>query len=299
MNGKHLIAIGLLAVVVLTALLIIRSRPYDHAGVDEPLLVYCAAGIMPPVLQLAQDFEKEYGVKIQLQCGGSGTLLSNVEVSHKGDLYIAGDASYIEIASEKGLIDEVLPLAYMRPVIAVADGNSKGIKAIQDLLQEGVRIALGNPDATSIGKQTKIFLTQAGMWDQIKKRTQRHGVFKPTVPEVANDVKLGAVDAGIIWDATAAQYDDLDVVRAVAFDSARMEISVAVLKSTRQPQKGLRFARWLNSRFGNKVFDSYGFESVEGDTWELRPSAWRPVDTAYLWAGPGAARRLFSKRLPV
>ena len=271
MNGKHLIVFGLLAVVVLIALLTILSKPYDTTGSDVPLLVYCAAGIKPPVLQLARDFEKEYGLKIQLQYGGSGTLLSNVEVSHKGDLYIAGDTSYIDIATQKGLIDEVLPLAYMQPVIAVARGNPKDIKGIQDLLQEGIRVALGHPDATSIGKQTKIFLTQAGLWDQIRKRTERDGVFKPTVPEVANDIKLGAVDAGITWDATAAQYDNIEVIRDPAFDSARMEISIAVLKSTRQPQKSLRFARWLNSRVGNKVFNRYGFKPVEGDTWEWHP----------------------------
>ena len=276
MNGKHVILIGLSAVVVLVALLILLSKPHDQTGHDEPLLVYCAAGIKPPVLQLAQDFEKEYGVKIQLQYGGSGTLLSNVEVSHKGDLYIAGDASYIEIASQKGLIEEVLPLAYMQPVIAVPKGNPKHIKTIQDLLQEGIRIALGTPDATSIGKQTKIFLTKAGLWDQIQKHTEKSGVFKPTVPEVANDIKLGAVDAGIIWDATAAQYDDLDIIRVPAFESARMEISIAVLKSTHQPQKSLRFARWLNSRVGNKVFDHYGYTSVEGDAWE-----WHPEITFY------------------
>lgn len=271
MNGKRLILFGLVAVVLLIALLTILSKPSDSDGSEEALLVYCAAGIKPPVLQLAQDFEKEYGVKIQLQYGGSGTLLSNITVSRRGDLYIAGDASYIEIASRKGLIDEVLPLAYMQPVIAVAKGNPKEIETIQDLLKEDIRIALGNPDATSIGKQTKKFLTQAGVWSPIKKHTERNGVFKPTVPEVANDVKLGAVDAGIIWDATAAQYDDLDVVRVPAFDSAHMEISLSVLKSTRQPQKSLRFARWLNSRVGNKVFNRYGYKPVEGDVWEWHP----------------------------
>jgi len=271
MNGKHLICVGLIAIVVLVALLIILSRPDEDAGSGAPLLVYCAAGVKPPVLQLARDFEKDYGVKIQLQYGGSGTLLSNVEVSQRGDLYIAGDTSYIETASERGLIDEVLPLAYLRPVIAVAAGNPKGIKGVRDLLEEGTRIALGNPDTASIGKQTKKFLAQAGLWDQIKRHTESNGVFKPTVPEVANDIKLGAVDAGIIWDATAAQYDDIEAIRDPAFYSAVMEISVAVTRSTRQPQKSLRFARWMNSRVGNRVFNQYGFESVEGDVWELRP----------------------------
>jgi molybdate transport system substrate-binding protein len=271
MNGKHVVVIGLSAIVVLVAMLTILSRPAEDAGSGPPLLVYCAAGIKPPVLELAREFEEKYGTPIQLQYGGSGTLLSNVEVSQRGDLYIAGDRSYIDIASERGLIDEVLPLAYLRPVIAVARGNPKGINGTGDLLEEGIRIALGNPDTASIGRQTKRFLTQAGLWEQIRKQTEISGVFKPTVPEVANDIQLGAVDAGIIWDATAAQYDDLEAIRDPVFSSAVMEISIAVTRSTRQPQKALRFARWLNSRVGNKVFNQCGFAPVEGDIWELRP----------------------------
>jgi molybdenum ABC transporter molybdate-binding protein len=271
MNGKHVILIGLSAIVVLIAMLTILSRPDEDTGSGPPLLVYCAAGVKPPVLKLAREFEEKYGTPIQLQYGGSGTLLSNVEVSQRGDLYIAGDRSYIDIASERGLIEEVLPLAHLRPVIAVARGNPKGINGIGDLLEEGIRIALGNPDTASVGKQTKKFLTQAGLWEQIRKQTESSGVFKPTVPEVANDIQLGAVDAGIIWDATAAQYDDLEAIRDPVFSAAVMEISVAVTRSTHQPQKALRFARWLNSRVGNKIFNQCGFEPVEGDVWELRP----------------------------
>ena len=38
-------------------------------------------------------------------------------------------------------------------------------------------------------------------------------VFKPTVVDAANDVKLGAVDAAIVWDSMAKQYPDLEFVR--------------------------------------------------------------------------------------
>jgi molybdenum ABC transporter molybdate-binding protein len=50
-----------------------------------------------------------------------------------------------------------------------------------------------------------------------------------------------------------------------------MEVSIAVLKSSQQPQKSLRFARWLNSTIGNKVFGKHGYEPVDGDAWEEHP----------------------------
>jgi len=276
MTGKKTIFIGLLLTLILVTLLSLISKPTDGPNGEEPLLLYCAAGIKPPVLDLAKQFEADYGVSIQIQYGGSGTLLSNMEVSRKGDLYIAADDSYIEIGEQKGLIAETLPLAYQCPVIAVAKGNPKKFQGLEDLLRPDLRVALGNPESASIGRQTKQLLESAGLWAAVKKQVEQTGVFKPTVPEVANDVKLGAVDAGVIWDGTVAQYPELEAVHVPLFDAVRKKISVAVLSSSQQPTAALRFARYLNSQVGNATFRQYGFDAVEGDTW-----AWHPHITFF------------------
>lgn len=270
-NGVQFIFILLAVAAVLSALLVFIGMPRGAGEGNEPLLFYCAAGSKTPVLELARQFEEQYGVELQLQYGGSGTLLSNIEVSRKGDLYLAADQSYIETAQEKELIREVLPLAYQRPVIAVAKGNPKKIRSLRDLLRADVKVALGNPEAASIGRQTKQVLEQAGLWADVEQCVREDGVFKPTVPEVANDVKLGSVDAGIIWDSTAAQYPELEAVHVPELDAARQEIGVAVLQWSEQPTSALRFARWLNSRIGNEVFEESGFEPVDGDVWDWEP----------------------------
>ena len=273
--GRTVILLSILAAALLAALLWIRGRP-EGAGDGEPLLFYCAAGSKPPVLAAAERFEKEYGVRIRLQYGGSGTLLSNIQVARQGDLYLAADRSYMEIAREKGLIAETLPLAWQRPVIAVRRGNPKGIRGLDDLLRPGVRVALGNPEAASIGKQTRLLLEAAGRWKALERRVRESGVFKPTVGDVAVDVKIGAVDAGVIWDNTAAQFPELACVRVPLFESARKQIAVAVLNSCRRPAAALRFARFLNSREGNAIFRAEGYDPVQGDRW-----AWRPEITFY------------------
>jgi molybdenum ABC transporter molybdate-binding protein len=259
-----------LVVLVLIVGLIRLGNPTDQ-NTGESLVLYCAAGVKPAVLPLAKSFEQEYGQPIQLMYGGSGTLLSNIQVARKGDLYIAADQSYIDIAAGKGLIEESMPLAWMRPVLAVAKGNPKGIHSMDDLLRTDIQLALGNPDAASIGKQTKMLLEGAGVWESVKARVEQNGVFKPTVPEVANDVKLGAVDAGIVWDATVAQYPELEAIHLPEFDASSKQISVAVLASSNQPTNALRFARYLNSKVGNATFTEHGFTAVDGDEWEWHP----------------------------
>jgi ABC-type molybdate transport system substrate-binding protein len=98
-------------------------------------------------------------------------------------------------------------------------------------------------------------------------------VFKPTVNDVANDVKLGAVDAGIVWDVTVALYSELEAVVVPELSSARSEVSVCVLQSSTQPTEALRFARYLSARDrGLRRFQESGFEVMPGDVWNPHPS---------------------------
>ncbi|MBI2479199.1 MAG: extracellular solute-binding protein, partial [Planctomycetia bacterium] len=154
------------------------------------LLMYCAAGMRYPLEQIAAKYEAEYGVRINLQYGGSNTLLNQLEVNKTGDLFLAGDASYVRLAEEKGLTAEAFPLAVMKPVIAVKAGNPKNITAIADLVRDDVKVALGDPDAAAIGKTIRELLSASGHWAALESYVTQNGVFKPTVNEVAKAVKL-------------------------------------------------------------------------------------------------------------
>jgi len=145
------------------------------------------------------------------------------------------------------------------------------VRRLRDLVKPDVRLSLGNPEAASIGKQTKKLLAKAGIWEEVKAQVERNGVFKPTVPEVANDVKIGSVDAAIIWDATVNQYPDLEAVDVPELSNADKSIGIGVLESCRQPAQALRFARYLNSTIGNEIFREHGYRAVEGDVWSERP----------------------------
>ena len=226
---------------VLIAAILILLMPTGHgpesAGrARKPLIVYCAAGIKPPVEAVARSYEQVYGVSIQLQYGGSGTLLSNLRVSNKGDLFLAADESYLVMAQTNQLLEETIPLSKMVPVIAVRKGNPNRIESLADLLRS--EVALANPDAAAIGKITRELLRKSGDWEALERRVR---VFKPTVNDVANDVKLGTVDAGIVWDATVSQYPELEMVAIPELASGAQKISIGVLRSSEQPTAALHF----------------------------------------------------------
>jgi len=260
----------LVAVGLLVALLMGPGKRLRTAGAEpKPLLMYCAAGIKPPTEAVAVEYEKAFRQRIQLQYGGSGTLLSNLRVTKSGDLFLAGDESYIKSAREFGLLAEVIPLARQRPVIVVAKGNPKNVRAVNDLCRGDARVALANPDAASIGRTVRALLQKDGQWTELEKHVT---VFKPTVNDVANDVKIGSVDAGIVWDATARQYPELELVAVPLFDAAAETISIGVLKFSEQPAAALRFARYLGARDkGLKQFVKHFYEPVDGDEWAETP----------------------------
>lgn len=240
------------------------------------LLVYCAANMKNAATQVARDYEREFRRRVDLQFGGSGTLLANIRLTHVGDLFIAADESYSDIARQEGLVAESLPLARQQPVIAVRRGNPRNVRGLADLLRDDVAVGLANPEAASIGALTRRMLSRSNDWDRVAAAARTRGVFKPTVNDIAGDVKIGTIDAAIVWDSTVRQPEFRDALDAVEIDGAdafQARVTASVLRSSAHQTEALHFARYLNARDrGAPVFAALGFTPVEGDEWSDRPT---------------------------
>ena len=230
------------------------SNKPRNSSANQPLFVYCAASVKPPLEAAARAYEKKYRVQVELTFGGSQTLLANAALSGLGDLYVPADDSYIELGRQKNLVAEVVPLAEMTAILATAKGQKIG--SLADLLNSKLTIAQANPDAAAIGKLARDKLPKA-QWEALRKRTL---VFTSTVTEAANDVNLGAVQAALIWDAMAPQYPNLNLVHLPELEAVKSTIAVATLKCSRQPGAALRFARFLGDPTGGLAeFERNGF----------------------------------------
>jgi molybdenum ABC transporter molybdate-binding protein len=255
----------------------------QRGGNAKRLKMHCAAGIIVPVEKIAREYEQEYGVKVEIQYGGSGELLNQIEINKfdDADLYLAADDFYTDLAQEKGLAAEVLPVAHQRPVIAVAKDNPKNITKLADLLRDDVRVVIGNPDGPAIGRTTKTLLENvpvgdSNFWVKLEQAVTNRGVFKPTVNDVARDIRVGSLDAGIVWDSTVAMpkfRDHLMSIPADELDAGEPSlVSVSILTSSQQPTSALKFARYVTARDrGLPHFKEFGFLPIDGDVWAERP----------------------------
>ncbi|MDY0166069.1 MAG: substrate-binding domain-containing protein [Thermoguttaceae bacterium] len=270
MHARTIVGVSATVLLVMVAALIALQWQTRQDRSAQRLVVYCAAGMQGPVQDAIDEYQRYYqqqhgrAVRIDVEYAGSGTLLSRLQVERTGDLYLAGDDSFIDTARQRGLVDESLPLAAMTPVIALAEGKADAVRSLQDLIDGDYRVGIGTPDGTAIGAATRAALKAAGQWEPLERKAE---VTKPTVNDLAGDVKIGAIDAAIIWNVTARQFG-LEYVTDDALGAATGRVEIGVLSSTRQPTAALHFARFLAApEKGLRHFQAHHFDVVEGDRW--------------------------------
>lgn len=267
MNRTYILMAGsLVALIGIVLLLGDRDKPSTSG---RAVMLYCAASNRAVMESIREEYEQEFDRSVDIQYGPSQTLLSSIEVAKQGDLYLPADDSYLKLGKEKGLIAEEIPIAKMQAVIAVPKGNPKSIRSLDDLLREDVRVVLASPDSAAIGKVVRESLSEVGRWDSLDKATK---AYRGTVNEVANDIKIGAADAGIVYDAVLHTYPDLTFVEIPELAATASQISVGVIASTQHSADALHFARYISSADrGLQHYADHGFRVSGGDNWADQP----------------------------
>ena len=217
-------------------------------GSKAELHVLCGAGIRPAMEPIKAAFEKEYRCTVRVNYEGSGTLFGSLQAGVEADLYLPGDIWYIHKAGD--LVESYTTVAWFVPVIAVQKGNLKGIRLLEHLARKDVTVGLGRPDACAIGNVSKDLLAAAGLTEKVKATFEAL-----TVNRLANQVKLKALDATIVWDAVAKQYpEDIDIVPLEDGNFHAVALAMGVLEQSKNKELAQKFAAFAASEAGAKHF---------------------------------------------
>jgi len=223
-----------------------------------PVLLFCGAGLRPPVAEIIELFKNQTGVEVQTEWAGSETLLTRLTLTKRGDLYMPGDLHYVDMADEKGLVQSKTGVCRMIPVIITPKGNPKNIETLADMAKPGMKLGLGRDDVTAIGRKcAKIFTTNGVDYDAIKANT----VFESmTVNELLTQAKLATVDAAIVWDGLASMIaDDIEIVPIPPEQNSISEVGVGLLKSSESTDAANRFIQLMTSPEGRAIFKKHGY----------------------------------------
>ncbi len=224
-------------------------------GAKPKLTVYCAAGLRPAVAEFIETFERKENIKVEPIYSGSGYLLSQIDLSQRGDVYIPGDGFFLQQAADKGYIKRQATAAYYITVIGVRKGNPKGVKGLADLAREDLKVGLGDEKACSVGRASAEMLAKAGLAGKVKPR-----YVSGTVNELGNHLQLGTLDAAIIWDAVAKFYPkDVDAVPIEPEWREVLPVPAGVLTFTKHDALAGKFVDAISGDEGRAIFAKNGY----------------------------------------
>lgn len=226
---------------------------------SKALFVYCGAALKKPMDEIGKMFQQKYGVEIKYTYGACQQILSQVQVSKKGDVYIPSSLSYYKIVKEKKLGDYKKDVAYHRPAIVVPKENPKNIKNIEDLAKPGVKVILGDK-ATAIGKLSKKILDKNKIYDKVMKNVV---VTTGTANEIVVDLQMKKGEASILWEENAFNAKDITSIEIPKDKSAMSIITACALNSSTDMELSKKFVNYVVSDEGKSVFKKYGLKTIE------------------------------------
>ena len=247
----------------------------ENAEAAEVTLNVFAAASMTETLTEIQEMYKEVAPNVTLvfNFDSSGTLKTQIQEGADCDVFISAaqkqmnqlDKDADPEVNTEGL-DYVLEgtrtnLLENKVVLAVPDGNPKGIESFADLGTDKLSLlALGNEDVP-VGQYSEEILTNLGMLDQLEQENKI--TYGSNVKEVTTQVSEAAADAGIIY-ATDAYSAGLSVV-AQADDTMCKQViyPAAVLNISENQDAAEAFLDYLKTDDCMKVFEEVGFTAVK------------------------------------
>jgi len=225
------------------------------AGTDTSLFVYSGAGLKKPMTAIGEAFTGKYGIGVEYTFAGSGTLITQMDLSRKGDAFIPGGTPDYRIAQEKGLVGEPGYVAYHVPVIAVQKGNPQNITSVDDFARPGLKIALGGVNTTAIGRAGDKLFEKHGIRDAVEKNVVLRA---PTINEVVVAMNMGTADAALL---TLDQInpETMDTIDLPPENGLVLIVPVGATTFTEHPDAARQFVEFVTSDEGKAIFAKHGF----------------------------------------
>ena len=250
----------------------------ESAPVEKTEIIVFAAASMTEILTQIKDlYEADHPeITITYNFDSSGTLKTQIQEGADCDLFISAgqkQMNQLDINASPDvntdgldfiLADSRLNLLENKVVLAVPDGNPKGLESFDQLaeaLKNGdVFMAMGNSDVP-VGQYTQKILAY---YELSEEELANAGLitYGTNVKEVTTQVSEASVDCGVVYctDAFSAGLTVAD--SATAEMCGQVIYPASVLKTSSHPTEAQTFLDYLLTEPAMSVFESVGFSPV-------------------------------------
>jgi molybdate transport system substrate-binding protein len=222
----------------------------------DALFIYCGAGLKKPMQAMGSAFTNKTSIPVVFNFAGSGALLTQMDITHKGDIFVPGGTADYTNALDKNLVEkDPRYLAYHVPMIGVQKGNPQNIISIEDLTKPGLKLGLGDIKATAIGAAGDKLFKKLGIDTDVEKNVVMRAA---TINELVTALNTGSIDASLL---TMDQIDNktMDAFALKDVNDYVLIVPIGATSFTKQSEKTQEFIEFADSDDGKAFFRKFGF----------------------------------------
>jgi molybdate transport system substrate-binding protein len=184
------------AVVCLLALLAVQGWAQG-----PPPRVAAASDLQFALTEVADQFARETGQRVELIFGSSGNLARQIEDGAPFAVFLSADEAFVQRLARAGQTrDQGVPYAVGRIVLFAPSGSplvpSEGLDGLARLMKAGrvARFAIANPEHAPYGRAAMQALQKRGLWEGLRPTL----VLGENVSQAAQFATTGNAAGGII-----------------------------------------------------------------------------------------------------
>jgi molybdate transport system substrate-binding protein len=234
------------------------------------VVAYTAASLKGSSPALAAGFERMYpGHHVVFNLDGTQALRTQVQNGAYADVFISASNSYMTELTKGGYFVDgsVQPLASNYVIVILPANNPGKIMSLQDLSKPGLKIAMA---AYNVPIGTVTYGALSNLAKSTYGQDWNASVFKNVVtyetsePGVATKVSLGEVDAGFVYESTAAAApkDTYSTITIPKKDNVLQTYTIGLMKQSTGKGAAAEFENFMLSASGQQILKDYGFRPI-------------------------------------
>src|ERR1700686_4443405 len=240
-------------------LVVLLTGSYARA---QAVKVAAAADLKFAMAELAAQFEKQSGAKLDVIYGSSGNFLTQIQNGAPFDLFFSADSEYPKTLEAARLTEPGTRYQYAVGHIVIWTPNDTGINAAKDgwkcLVDERVKkVAIANPEHAPYGRAAVAAMKKVGIYEPVKDKL----VYGENISQAAEFVQSGNAQVGIVALSLAVSPAMKDGNRwEIPADSyPAIKHAVGLLKASKNKDAARRFLDFVGGPQGRKIFERFGF----------------------------------------
>jgi molybdate transport system substrate-binding protein len=223
----------------------------------------------PPSLRITLEeilpiFESEYGASVHVVYSPSKTLRRQIENGGAIDVFLAAGVDEVGYLHQKGLTRNGAPRIYAQTSLVLVMAMASPAMSVsfrKALPDRAIRIALGDPQTSSLGDVTAQALTKLDP----AYRNRARLIHAQDSDAIVNLVRTGTADVGLVYRVDAINGGQVRISDEIPTGTfAPVQFSQAVVWTCRESARDIanEFSDFLMSPRIQKLMQKYGFDSL-------------------------------------